>query len=242
MSVHVASGSDGSHDYSSSKQQQPTIAVNIETLRLQLSSFAARIQSRVSVDTLRSLPLFLGLGTGGCLSAQAFTPPVRKMDKGTPEKIRSRVKLNFAFFLSNYVLLAAMTAIVVALMHPGMVFFLALVYGLWKLHAFLIRNQLIVFGIQVHALLTVQQRFYMLFTITTLVVFWKCLAPTVIFMAISSLMIISHALLRDPKDVESFGNEHLDSDDDDIEGGGDNSSGSEVFVERPGGKRRGADS
>jgi PRA1 family protein len=242
MAVHVASGADGS-DYPSSKQQP--IAVNIETMRLQLSSFAARIQSRVSVDTLRPLPMFLGLnsGAGFCLSSQAFTPPVRKMDKATPEKIRSRVKLNFAFFLSNYVLLAAMTAIVVALMHPGMVLFLAIVYGLWKLHAFLIRNQLVVFGIQVHALLTVQQRFYLLFAITTLVVVWKCLTPTLIFISISGLMVLSHALLRDPKDVDSFGSEKHDSDEEDVEGGGDNSSGSsEVLVERPGGKRRGGDS
>lgn len=246
MAVHVASGSDGNESFPSSSKQQP-IAVNIETLRLQLSSFAARIQSRVSVDTLRPLPMFLGLnsGAGFCFSSSAFTPPVRKMDKGTPEKIRSRVKLNFAFFISNYALLAAITALIVALMHPGMVFFLAIVYFLWKAHTFLIRNQFILFGIEVHSLLSIKQRFYFLFTITTLVVVWKCLAPTLIFMAISFFMIMSHALMRDPKDVESFGSEHHDSDEEDIEGGsGENSSGSsEVLVERPGaGKRRGGDS
>ena len=84
------------------------------------------------------------------------------MDKGTPEKIRSRVKLNVAYFMSNYALLAAMTAIVVAMMHPGMVFFVAVVYFMWKAHEFLIRNSLNLFGIEVHALLTIKQRFYVL--------------------------------------------------------------------------------
>lgn len=250
MPVRVASGSDTAFQSSASKQQQQQqpVAINIETMRLQLSSFAARLQSRISVDTLRPLPMFLGLNSvvaGFCFSASAFTPPVRKVDKTTPEKIRSRVKLNFAFFVSNYALVAAMVALVIALMHPGMVFFVAIVYSLWQMHAFLIRNQFNLFGVDVHSLLTIKQRFYVLFTITSLVVLWKCLTPTLMFLTISSLLIMSHALLRDPKDVEAFSNDRQDSDDDDIEGGGDNSSGSSsaVLVERPTvGNRRGKDS
>jgi len=233
-----------SNNHRGSGTSQPAaIAINIETMRLQLSSFAARVQSRVSVDTLRPLAMFLGLNpvAGFCLSATAFTPPVTKLTKTTPEKIRSRVKLNFAFFLSNYVLLAAMVALVVSLMHPGMVFFLAIVYGLWSLHSFLIRNKLELFGIQVHALLTIQQRFYLLATVTSVVVVWKCLAPTLTFLTISGLLILSHAFLRDPKDVEAVSNGMHESDEeDDVEAGvgsgGSGSSESEVLVERP--KRR----
>lgn len=246
MPVNVAHGSDDGYQGSG---PQKTIAINIETMRLHMSSFAARAMSRVSLDTLRSLPMFLGLnpGAGFCLSAQAFTPPVKKMDKGTPEKIRSRVKMNFAFFLTNYVLIAAMTALVVALMHPGMVFFLALIYVLWTLHAFLLRNQLVLFGIAVHSILTVQQRFYSLFTLTTIVVMWKCLKPTIIFLAISGVIICFHALLRDPKHIESSHDPQSSADSDDEEGAGSGDSGasneSEVLVERPRtsttGRRRG---
>jgi hypothetical protein len=254
-SVSVHSGSDdGGGSYhgggSSSTARDPqTIAINLETMRFHLSSLYAKIVSRVSVDTLRPLPMFLGLnpGAGFCLSPLAFTPPVKKMDKGTPEKIKSRVRLNFAFFLTNYVLVAAMTGLVVALMHPGMVFFLALVYGLWTLHAFLIRNQVDVFGINVSSLLTVQQRFYVLFTITTIVILWKALVPTIMFAAISGLIILSHAFLRDPKHIEMSGNLVDDEDDhhhhheaDDLEGGGADSgesSSSEVLVERPSQRR-----
>jgi hypothetical protein len=257
MGVQIAPGSyDGVHSSKPQPHQQQPIYVDIETMRMQLSTFVSRLQSRVSVDTIRPLPIFLGLnaGVGFCFSSSAFTPPVRKVDKSTPEKIKSRVQLNFAYFISNYALLAAMTALVVALMHPGMVLFVGIVYLLWRAHEFLIRNPLIVFGLEVHSLLSIKQRFYFLFTMTTLVVIWKCLTPSLIFVSIASLMIVSHALLRDPKDVEAFAaggtdrynSNNNDSDDDDIEGGGggNDSSGSSsvVLVERsvksPAEKRR----
>ena len=194
------------------------------------------------MDTLRSLPMFLGVnpGAGFCLSAEAFTPPIKKVDKASPEKIKTRVQLNFAFFLTNYVLVAAMTAVVVALMHPGMVFFLAILYGLWTLHGYMIRHELVVFGIQLHALLSVPQRFYVLFVLTAVVVILKCLAPVFIFLAISGVLILSHALLRDPKHTEYTSDLLVQQQDDvyDEEGGGDSgfSSGSEVIVERPSGQ------
>lgn len=238
MRSSISSGGD----HGGSKQP---ISINIESLRLHMSSMAARIMSRVSVDTLRPLPTFLGLdkGVGFCLSPQAFTPPIKKVDKSSPEKVKNRVLLNFNFFLSNYALMAALTGLVIALMHPGMVFFLVIVYCLWTLHSFLIRNQLVLFGVPVHALLTVQQRFYILFVITTIVVVWKCLTPTLIFVSITSLMILTHALLRDPKDVEAK-NGLFDEEEEDVEAavtgeeGSDGSGSSEVLVERPTGRKK----
>ena len=143
------------------------------------------------------------------------------------------MKLNFAFFLSNYVLLAATVALVVALMHPGMLFFLGVVWALWSLHSFMIRHELVVFGIQVHTLLTVQQRFYTLFVITSIVVIWKCLVPTIFFALISGFLIFTHAFLRDPKHIEASGS-FVDSDDDEEEEAENSgsSSGSEVLVKR----------
>jgi hypothetical protein len=98
-------------------------------------------------------------------------------------------------------------------------------------HEFLIRHPLIVFGVEVHTLLSIKQRFYFLFTLTTCVVIWKCLVPTIFFLSISSFLIITHSLLRDPKDVEASGSSSGsgtdrynsndgDDDDDDVEGGG----------------------
>lgn len=188
-----------------SGKSKQSVTIDVETIRLHLSSLTARIMSRVSLDTIRPLHMFLGINQaqGLCLSVEAFTPPIRKLDKSSPEKIKSRVQLNFAFFLSNYVLVAAMVALVVALMHPSMLLFVAMVYGLWSFHSFLIRHELEFFGIQVHSLLSIQQRFYLLFVITTIVVVFHCLMPALFFLLISSLLIISHALLRDPKHIES---------------------------------------
>jgi hypothetical protein len=238
MAVAVSSGSD---DYDSSKGKHSAssshkIMLDPESIRLYLGSMSARVLSRVSMETLRPLPIFLGVNPVGlCLLAGAFTPPVKNVDKASPEKIQSRLRLNFAFFLSNYFLLAAIVAVVVALMHPGMLLFLGIVWALWGAHSYLIRNEFILFGVHVHSLLTVQQRFYVLFVITTVVVVWKCLVPTLIFAVISSLLILSHAFLRDPKHIEQSSSAMLgavDSDDDEGTGSG-GSNESEVLVEKP---------
>jgi hypothetical protein len=67
--------------------------------------------------------MFLGVTSqsGACVAKGAFTSPIRKIDKASFEKVKCRVSLNFAFFLTNYVLVSAMVGLVVALMHPGMV-------------------------------------------------------------------------------------------------------------------------
>ena len=268
-SVQVANGDSTGNSSSSyhtkshrhQQQQQQPIYVDIESMRMQLSSLVTKFQSRISIDTVRPLHVFLGLNhnAGYCLSPTAFTPPVKLstnklVDKSTPEKIKSRVQLNFAYFISNYALLAIMTAVVIALMHPGMVLFVGIVYLLWMGHEFLIRHPLIVFGVEVHSLLSIKQRFYFLFTMTTLVVIWKCLVPTLFFISISSFLIITHSLLRDPKDVEASGagmdrysNRENDDDDVDIEGGGtgddiDNNGGiTASLIDRGGMKSPGAE-
>lgn len=196
------------------------------------------IGSRVTMDTVRPLNMFLGItGPSFCFSPLAFNTPVKKMDKSTYEKFQSRLKLNFAFFLSNYALVTAGVAIVTALMHPGMVFFLALIWGLWALHNFLISNELILFGRNVGTVLSISQRSTILTVLTALVIIWKCFRPTLIVIAISGGMIFIHAFLRDPSHVTSgdfhSGSGHSSrgsSDDESVQ----NSHESEVLVERPG--------
>lgn len=235
--VGIASGSD---DYSrGSSSSANVVSVDLESIRLHVSSFAARVQSRISLDTLRPLPVFLGINpTNSCFAAEAFTPPMKKIDKSTVEKIKSRMKLNFAFFLSNYALVAGFVAVVIALMHPGMILSLGAIWGLWTFHHFLIRHQFVVFGVPVHSLLTIHQRFYTLFVLTAITVVWKCLVPSLFFLIISSLIIMTHAFLRDPKHIESSSANWLEggaTHDSDEEGGsgGEASTESEVLVERP---------
>jgi len=163
-----------------------------------------RVRERVTIDTIRPLPMFLGLsGPAFCVSAGAFTPPTRHMDRTAPEKIRSRIRLNFAFFLSNYALLTCGVAIVVALLHPGMLIFLGLLWGLWSLHEFMISNELIVFGKNISSGMSIPQRSLLLSALSAFVIIWKCLAPFVVVVVVSSLMIVSHSIMRDPKHIES---------------------------------------
>ena len=147
--------------------------------------------------------MFLGLSEAFCLSTGAFAPPTKRVDKTMFEKIRSRISLNFAFFLSNYALVAFGVAVVVALSHPGMLLFVGAVWLLWMAHTFLIDHELIVFGTNVGLIMSITQRSTVLSLLTIIVIIWKCLFPVVTFVAISGIIILSHALMRDPKHIES---------------------------------------
>mmetsp|Transcript_18520 Transcript_18520/g.33555 ORF Transcript_18520/g.33555 Transcript_18520/m.33555 type:complete len:209 (-) Transcript_18520:609-1235(-) len=178
------------------------------------SCSAIRLRDRVTLDTLRPLNLFLGLtGPSWCLSPGAFAPPTRHVDKTMFEKIRARVRLNFAFFLSNYALVAFGVAVVIAMSHPGMLLFVGAVWLLWMAHAFLIDHELIIFGTNVGMLLSITQRSTLLSVLTIIVVIWKCLVPLIVFVTISGIIILSHALMRDPKHIENSTEFREDSDD-----------------------------
>ena len=173
---------------------------------------------------------FLGIsGPSFCFSPTAFNAPVKKLDKSTYEKFQSRLKLNFAFFLSNYALLTVGVALVTALMHPGMVFLVGLIWGLWGLHAFLISNELILFGRNLGTVISISHRSTALTILTVFVILWKCLKPSITVVIISGLIIVVHALFRDPSHVTSNEFQDRDSNSD-----SDETHESEVLVEKPG--------
>lgn len=180
------------------------------------------------MDTIRPLPVFLGIsGQNMCFSPEAFSPPIKKIDKSSPEKFKSRLKLNGAYFISNYALVAAGVCLVIALMHPGMLLSLGLLWGLWTFHGFLISNELVVFGVNLATILSITHRASLVTAITILVVVWKCLLPTITAVAISGVLVFAHATMRDPKQIEVPTNHRRDSDEEIV------SSDSEVLVERP---------
>lgn len=184
----------------------------------------------MSLDTVRPLPMFMGVtGHAFCFAPDAFTPPTKKLDKSTPEKIKSRMKMNFAFFLSNYAVVAALVALVVALMHPGMLFSLGIVWALWSAHTYLISNELVIFNLNIGGLVSINRRSNALMVLTTIVTVWKCLPPAILFVAISGLIILSHAIMRDPSKVMETDNAFKQHDDSDDSG----TSDSEVMVDRP---------
>lgn len=237
MSLSISSGSqDGDKAGSSAKG---SVHLDFLSIKAYMTGMMAYIGSRVTLDTVRSLNMFLGItGPSFCFSPAAFNAPVKRLDKSTYEKFQSRLRLNFAFFLSNYALLTAGVALVTALMHPGMVISLGLIWGLWALHKFLVSNELIVFGRNIGTLISISQRSTILIILTAIVITWKCLKPTITVIAISGGLILVHALLRDPSHVTSgdfqSGNGNNISSSMSDDDSGENSHESEVLVEKPG--------
>jgi PRA1 family protein len=210
----------------------------MESARVYVSSLASRMWGSISVETLRPLPMFLGIsGNNFCMSAGAFAPPIKKVDKMAPEKITSRIKINISFFLTNYALVASGVAVVVALMHPGMLFSLGLVWLCWWGHNYLIHNEVVLFNHNISILVSISHRFYVLFVLTVIVVVSKCFRPAMIFLGITSSIIMAHAIMRDPKHIDKFGSgdgRHGGSSDSDDE---EDNNGSAVLVSRPNSER-----
>mmetsp|Transcript_59244 Transcript_59244/g.176052 ORF Transcript_59244/g.176052 Transcript_59244/m.176052 type:complete len:236 (-) Transcript_59244:210-917(-) len=202
MSGTVQSGTD---DIASPTAAHSSLT-NFDKFRTFLLSLLSRWRERITLDTLRPLPLFLGItGPAFCLSAEAFNPPSRHFDKTAPEKLWTRLRLNFAFFLTNYALVFFGTALVVALMHPSMILYVGIVSGMWWFHTFTLQNDIpiVAFGRDLGDVLTPERRSAFLTALSAIVGVYKCLVPILSVFGISGLIIIIHAVLRDPKHIES---------------------------------------
>lgn len=189
------------------------------------------------MDTIRPLPMFLGItGPSFCFSPEAFNPPSKKLDKSTGEKIKNRLKLNFSFFISNYAFITVGTSIVVALMNTEMILYVALVSTFWWFHTFTLQNRIpiTIGGKNLDGWVSVRTRSNILMAMTIIVVIFYCLVPVLSMISISGILILAHALLRDPKHIESSsvfrrGSESDDENEDDVDTDG---SGSEVMVDK----------
>jgi len=208
------------------------------------------VQARISVDTVRPLPMFLGIlgGAGFCFNfgIGAYTSPAKSIDKSTIEKFKSRLKLNVAFFMSNYALIVLSVAGILAFLHPTMLISLGLLWVLWSVHSFLNRHELLLFSINFSTLIPSDKRTKGLSILTIAVILWKCLTYVFYVTSISSLLIFTHALLRDPKHIDkfsdvSFGHKYDDDDHHNRESDDNNFQhtnavglgGSEVMVDYP---------
>lgn len=131
------------------------------------------------------------------------------------DTIRTRMALNGAYFLTNYALVALGVAIVIALLHPGMLLVCGVVYALWWLHSYLITNKVTLLNNDVATILSITQRSTILTIVTFFAILWKCLLPVVSFILVSGFVILLHAIMRDPTHIEKLegGGTYLDDDD-----------------------------
>lgn len=167
-----------------------------------------------------------------CLAADAFTPPSTKFDKGTSEKISQRIQLNTAYFLSNYALIVVGTCVIVTLLHPIMIMFITTMYILWKTHAIMVESNIpiVIMGKDLTHVITNEFRTHVMNILTLVVVIVYCLKPFLTAVGLSGLIILSHAVMRDPKQIESVGMIKKYGADDSDESEGTDSS--EVLVEK----------
>mmetsp|Transcript_29230 Transcript_29230/g.66616 ORF Transcript_29230/g.66616 Transcript_29230/m.66616 type:complete len:272 (+) Transcript_29230:283-1098(+) len=161
------------------------------------------VTTKLTLDTLRPLPLFIGVsGPAFCFAPDAFTPPIslRQIDKSSIAKFKSRVSRNLSFFATNYAFLSIATFLVVALMHVRMLVFVAATYAMWWLHFTIIKQdvKLAVMGRDLNDLLTPRGRANLLTLWTLWVAIARCLKPSMKGMAIACFLILFHALMRDP--------------------------------------------
>jgi hypothetical protein len=203
MALGMVSPAHGGEDSEKKKAHK----IDLETIRLTCTTIFARLQSRVSFETLRPAPVFLGVKPGTGMTCQAYTPPFKAFDATAMSKAKTRVQTNFTHFVSNYALVAAMVALVVALMHPSMLLFLGIVGGLWFLNNRLNQRDFQLCGVRLQTVLPVQKRFYALVAITALVVVWMCLPPSVTFLCITTTVVLPHALFRNNDDYSALGSE-----------------------------------
>jgi hypothetical protein len=158
--------------------------------------------------------MFLGItGHPFCLSAGAFSPPTSSDSKTVTQSIRMRITLNGAFFLTNYALVAFGVAVVVALLHPGMLLVCGLMWLLWWIHDYLIHHEVKVGKHNLGTLVSINQRSTILTVLTFGAVVWKCLFPVVSFGLVSAVLILLHAVMRDPQHIESSQKGDTESDD-----------------------------
>jgi len=228
-SLPIEHGSDDSSSLPTSTQTDKR-TISQYPIHSILIPFFSQWKDQITVDTLRPLPVFLGItGPAFCFASNAFTPPTTHWDKYTTEKVQQRIKLNFAYFLTNYALIASGTSVVITLLHPIMIMFIGIMFLLWKIHDVIVQHDIPieVLGIDLGQHLSVVNRTRILYAVTGAVVIIFCLIPFLMTITISGFLVTSHAVMRDPKQIESgnsFKRGSVDSDDSD--------SSSEVLVER----------
>ena len=215
--------------------------ITIDSIRLQWSTLIVRMQQHVSIESIRPLTVFLGLTnatvpitrstatstmdeelekaninndppvttvlqTTMIVAPDAYTTP-----NGKYEMIQLRVQRNLLYYMSNYVFIVAMTSLVIVLMHPSMIFTGFIVYGLYLLHMYWIRHEVILLrcttatgsNISIQTLLTVPQRMYILSSIAILLILMTCIIPTLLITTISGVIVFTHAILRNSNSTTS---------------------------------------
>jgi hypothetical protein len=113
-----------------------------------------------------------------------------------------------------------------------MIMFITTMYILWKTHAIMVESNIpiVIMGKDLTHVITNEFRTHVMNILTLVVVIVYCLKPFLTAVGLSGLIILSHAVMRDPKQIESVGMIKKYGADDSDESEGTDSS--EVLVEK----------
>ena len=156
--------------------------------------------------TTLSNPPSMALLLQTVIAPNAYTTPNGSTYRSTYDMIQSRMQDNLTYYRSNYVFIVAMTSLVIVLMHPSMIVTGLVVYGLYVLHLYLIRHEVMLVrssNLSIQTLLTVPQRLYFFGSIALLLILVTCIIPTLIIIIISSMIVLTHAILRNSHNTVS---------------------------------------
>ena len=158
------------------------------------------------VTTFSNPPPSMALLLQTVIAPNAYTTPNGSTYRSTYDMIQSRMQDNLTYYRSNYVFIVAMTSLVIVLMHPSMIVTGLVVYGLYVLHLYLIRHEVMLVRsshLSIQTLLTVPQRLYFFGSIALLLILVTCIIPTLIIIIISSMIVLTHAILRNSHNTVS---------------------------------------
>lgn len=178
-----------------------------------ISSLIHYFRQQTTLETLRPLPLFLGLTSAHktpsnlfpfCFSPHAYHFPLNHFGSHSYAKLYSSFVTNLQFFHSNYIVIFCCTTLFVTILHPIMLLYLILLWFLWSTHRLLLKKDVpSLFSLRKHPFLNIfldiKGRKYMLYTITLLILYFYCLIPCLCVACVTFGLIFGHALTRDAK-------------------------------------------
>jgi hypothetical protein len=171
--------------------QPPTTSKDVKH---RLLTIIQKLRSRLTLTHLRPLPLFLGLTPNTCLSPTAYALPSSAL------ALRSNVTSNLGFFLTNYILILLLNALIISLSHPLMLLMCTLVSLLWYLHRITVNLRLPP-SLEPH--ITPFRRTCVLLVVTVYVFLYYCLVPMMATVGVTGFITMAHATGRNAGDIKS---------------------------------------
>eukprot|EP00520_Triparma_pacifica_P020170 CAMPEP_0118637978 /NCGR_PEP_ID=MMETSP0785-20121206/3439_1 /TAXON_ID=91992 /ORGANISM="Bolidomonas pacifica, Strain CCMP 1866" /LENGTH=137 /DNA_ID=CAMNT_0006529197 /DNA_START=304 /DNA_END=715 /DNA_ORIENTATION=+ len=114
--------------------------------------------------------------------------------------LRLNVMTNMSYFLTNYLMIGGLNAVIISLSHPIMMFWCIAVALLWYCHRLTVNYPLPPF-LSPH--LTPFRRTLLLLVVSLYVFIWYCLMPLLAVAGVTAFVVVGHAAGRNSADIKA---------------------------------------